>query len=92
MISLATAAGVLLGALLVLLIFAALGGLDQSQAPRVSSTSCFRASAVDRLKTRNRRTMRSNQATVEAEIDEIHTATRRALNEAAGKSWRNLAE
>lgn len=93
MISLITAAvGVVLGALLVLLIFAALGCLDHTQAPGMSSTLRPPMSAGGLQQSREPHALRSEQLKAEAEIDEIHKATRRALNDAAGKSWRNLAD
>lgn len=93
MISMITAAaGVVLGAVLVLLIFAAIGVLDQPQTEGMSSTPP-RSNYPGGLQLgHDLQSLRSEQLAVEVEIDEIHTATRRALNEAAGKSWRNLAE
>lgn len=35
---------------------------------------------------------RREQAQTEANIDADHQAARRAMNDAAGQSWRNLAE
>jgi hypothetical protein len=35
---------------------------------------------------------RREQARAEADIDADHQAARRAMNDAAGQSWRNLAE
>ncbi len=36
--------------------------------------------------------VRREQARAEADIDAEHQAARRAMNDAAGQSWRNLAE